>query len=196
MKKILLIIVALIISFNLNAQNKIVTKFLGIPIDGTKAEMIQKLKAKGFTSSPYIKDLLEGEFNGKNVNISVATNNNKVYRIAVFDANEVSTADIILRFNTLCSQFENNGKYKADYRNNRIPEGEDISYEMKIHNKTYEAVFYQLSASSENTEKDHLDTPYIMRPVWFRISEGIKYNKFYIALYYDNEYNHANGEDL
>ena len=40
-----------------------VTKFLGIPVDGSKSEMIQKLKAKGYTSSPLDKDVLVGEFN-------------------------------------------------------------------------------------------------------------------------------------
>jgi hypothetical protein len=32
------------------------------------------------------------------------------------------------------------------------------------------------------------------KSVWFRISEY--YGKYYIVMYYDNEYNHANGEDL
>lgn len=30
--------------------------------------------------------------------------------------------------------------------------------------------------------------------VWFRISE--LYGKYYISMFYDNEYNHADGEDL
>ena len=34
----------------------------------------------------------------------------------------------------------------------------------------------------------------LMKPVWFCISEI--YGKYYISMYYDNEYNHANGEDL
>ena len=196
MKKILFIIAVIITSVTLNAQNKNVTKFLGIPVDGTKAEMMQKLKAKGFVSSPYDNDALVGEFNGKNVNIRVVTNNNKVYRVAVFDADEVGEADIIIRFNTLCSQFENNGKYRSDYRNNRLSEGEDISYEMRINNKTYDAMYYQLSASPETSEADIFDVSYMKRPVWFRIAEGTRYKKFYIVLFYDNEYNRANGEDL
>lgn len=32
------------------------------------------------------------------------------------------------------------------------------------------------------------------KPVWFRICEN--YGEYYITMYYDNEYNHANGEDL
>ena len=32
------------------------------------------------------------------------------------------------------------------------------------------------------------------KPVWFVISEH--YGQYYITMYYDNEYNHSNGEDL
>lgn len=35
---------------------------------------------------------------------------------------------------------------------------------------------------------------FLKKHVWFRIEEY--YGKYYIAMYYDNEYNHANGEDL
>ena len=45
MKKILSIFVLLIASVALYAQSD-VTKFLGIPVDGFKTDMIQKLKAK------------------------------------------------------------------------------------------------------------------------------------------------------
>ena len=87
-------------------QEKDVTKFLGIPIDGYKSEMIQKLKDKGFVYSNY-DDTLSGEFNGSSVTLSVVTNNNKVYRVAVFDTNSYSEGDIKIRFNNLCNQFDN-----------------------------------------------------------------------------------------
>lgn len=32
------------------------------------------------------------------------------------------------------------------------------------------------------------------KPVWFMISE--RFGKYYITMFYDNEYNRANGEDL
>ena len=80
MKKILSIIVLFMISLTLFAQ-KDVTQFLGIPIDGFKPEMIKKLKEKGYVSSSFDKNILEGEFNGTQVNIHIATNNNKVCRI-------------------------------------------------------------------------------------------------------------------
>ena len=89
------------------AQNE-VTKFLGIPVDGYKSKMIQKLKTKGYKYNS-TTDCLEGEFNGKEVQIFVVTNNNKVYRIAVFDKNYTSETDIKINYNKLCSQFERNG---------------------------------------------------------------------------------------
>ena len=52
MKKIL-IALALLLGTTAVAQEKDVTKFLGIPIDGSKSDMIQKLKEKGFVPSAY-----------------------------------------------------------------------------------------------------------------------------------------------
>ena len=72
MRKLITLAVALMISSICFAQ-KDVTKFLGIPVDGTKSAMIQKLKDKGYTYNSR-KDCLEGEFNGRNVEIYVVTN--------------------------------------------------------------------------------------------------------------------------
>jgi hypothetical protein len=82
LKKIIQIFILLILPIALYAQ-KDVTQFLDIPVDGFKPEMIKKLKSKGYTINQYSEDILEGEFNGTDVNIGIATNNNKVWRIAV-----------------------------------------------------------------------------------------------------------------
>ncbi len=228
MKKLMSIVVLLAVSVALHAQ-KSVTEFLGIPVDGTKSEMIRKLKAKGFESNLYDKDLLEGEFNGQDVQVNVVTNNNKVYRIFILDANPTNEALIKIRFNNLCYQFNNNnGKYLTG-RDQTIPEDEDISYEMSVNSKTYEAIFFQKlpadSIEAENkanailsekytpeqlanpTEEIELDifqtkvktysdtlSNCYNRIVWFRIIES--YGKYYIAMYYDNDYNQADGSDL
>jgi hypothetical protein len=134
------------LSVTLYAQ-KDVTQFLGIPVDGYKPEMIQKLKTKGFTINPLTKDVLDGEFNGTDVNVFIATNNNKVWRIALADANHVNETDIKIRFNNLIKQFQNNKNYSSTSDSTilkyTIPEDEDISYEMTVKNKRYQAVFYQ-----------------------------------------------------
>ena len=86
---------------------KDVTQFLDIPVDGYKPEMIKKLKSKGFTINRHNEDILDGEFNGTNVNIAFATNNNKVWRICVFDVNTTDETNIKIRFNNLIQQFVN-----------------------------------------------------------------------------------------
>lgn len=180
------------ISMLVNAQTqvypkeRIVTKFLGIPVDGTKNDMIQKLKNKGFKyDSTY--DLLEGEFNGMNVTIGVVTNNNKVYRICIIDNYMCDEGQIKIRFNNLCNQFENNSKYItiSDFT---LSDKEDISYEMNVNNKVYQAVYYQYYSDTDTDEE------ITNRSVWFTINK--QYGKYQIVLYYDNGYNQANGDDL
>ncbi len=224
MKRIILMMIAMMISFSSFAQNKDVTKFLGIPVDGTKTEMKQKLIAKGFVPKK-MGDLewLEGEFNGTDVQAFIVTNNNKVWRIMLADKNRVDEAQIKIRFNILVSQFENNKRY-IPLDKYTLSDEEDISYEMTVHNKIYAAYYSQnpdfenidtkvqiaikekysaeeLKNPSETIKKDIADITdkitfdeFSMKPVWFRI---VSYNgEYYISMYYDNEYNHANGEDL
>jgi len=195
MKKILFILLLNILALTGNAQNNDITKFLGIPIDGTKTEMIQKLQSKGFIlkEKGAETERMEGEFNGQKVNLYLVTNNRKMCRIMVADKTHIGEADIIVRFNTLLRQFENNENYEPSPVNEYIDEDEDISYEMTCHNKRYEATFYQKSKEDKiliNPKWDKL----LMRSVWFMIAEY--YGKYYIAIFYDNEYNRANGKDL
>jgi hypothetical protein len=221
--------VLFIIQITLYAQ-KDVTQFLGIPVDGYKPEMILKLKDKGFTISPDDKDVLVGQFNGTDVNIFIQTNNNKVCRIMVTEVNTFNATDIKIRFNNLLQQFEKNEKYmtaSSAPQEYKIPDDDDISYEMSVNKKRYEAAFYQmpikidtvliaekiksklaskyteeqLSNPTEELQKEMLTTglSYMLeifskKSVWFMINE--LYGKFYILIYYDNEYNRANGEDL
>ena len=176
MRKIFSIMAMCLFAVALYAQDRVVTRFLGIPVDGTKAEMMQKLKAKGFTSNSYNSDLLDGEFNGRSVHIGVITNNNKVYRVGVVDENFVGEADIKIRFNDLCGQFERNVKYRALSPEQSLSDDEDISYGMTVKNKKYDAVFLQKeSADAEDSLSDY------MRSVWFTISE--EYGKYRIIIF-------------
>lgn len=192
MKNLLVIVMWFVFALSVQAQKE-VTRFLGIPVDGTKAEMIQKIKAKGFIPSRYDSEMLEGEFNGKNVWVMVATNNRKVYRVAVIDANTCGETDIRIRFNTLLKQFKNNGKYMSDPDNAAIPDDEDISYECTIHDKRYEAIFYQYPENMKDVSEELVEDA-LKRSVWFMIKkDGTDYR---IIMYYDNVYNQANGDDL
>lgn len=233
MKKAVFMIL-LLVSVFANAQ-KDVTKFLGIPVDGNKSEMKKKLIAKGFSYNAQ-GDFLEGEFNGRDVQLFIATNNNKVWRIMVCDANSCDETDIKIRFNKLCDQFSRNKKYIAAHMGEgdyTISESEDISYEMIIRNKRYEAAYFQVpdtnlidslsylqkikevllqnfteeqlkNPSKELIEKieqleikEYIDITFDLiknKSVWFLINE--KYGRYFISIFYDNEYNHSDGEDL
>lgn len=184
MKNLFSIAMAVMFSVMAYAQQD-VTRFLGIPVDGSKSGMISKLKTKGYQ---YVSELdcLEGEFNGTDVKILIVTNNNKVWRIAIIDDNTKDVSQIRLRFNMLCKQFENNSKY-ASFGDQTISEDEDISYEITVHDKQYQASFYQKSGTT-------IDAAIENRSVWFTIVE--RYGKYCIAMFYDNKYNQANGEDL
>lgn len=123
-----------------------VTKFLGIPVDGSKLEMIEKLEAKGFKRSQFEnQEYLVGEFNGTNVQVFIVTNNDKVWRIMVADESCRGETDIKIRFNKLCEQFVNNGRYIPLSDNLNISNDEDLEYEITVNDKRYEAAFAQLS---------------------------------------------------
>lgn len=224
--KTLLFTLLLCFSVAMHAQ-KDVTKFLGIPVDGSKAEMMQKLEEKGFSklTDKQLNNMLEGEFNGHDVYVSIVTNNNKVWRIGLMDKNLVGERDIQIRFNRLCEQFKNNSNY-ITFQADPIPDDEDISYETTVNNKRYEAIFYQTTIMDSTAivqqiqsfiknkyTQEQIDNPteeikqevfkeatlYTIeiaknKPVWFMVSNS--YGKYYISMFYDNEYNHANGEDL
>lgn len=167
MKKLLFSLLATLLTLSLYAQND-VTTFLGIPVDGFKSEMRQKLIAKGFTPKKVgTNEYLEGEFNGTDVHIYIATNNNKVYRIMVCDANTQDEANIKIRFNKLVNQFENNKRYTA-LDQYTISDTEDISYEMLVHKKNFDALFYQ------NPDMEKVDTLALQNKIREQLLEKYK----------------------
>lgn len=158
MKRIFIMLIVAMLSFSVDAQNlstkevskayaeamkSDVTTFLGIPVDGTVLSMKQKLIAKGFKQD---SNMLSGQFNGQDVYLSIVANKGKVWRVAVINKTPVSEAQIKLQFNALVRQFKNSAKYdNVEEYNPTIDESEDISHEMLVNNKEYEAHFYQKS---------------------------------------------------
>lgn len=220
-----------IVSIGAQAQKKEITKFMGIPIDGTKTAMIQKLRAKGFTYNA-LKDELEGEFNGRESVVKILTNKDKVWRIAVIEKDLKTASEVKSRFNTLCYQFERNHKYVpanfiiAGYVRVNIgpdefviPNDVDVYYEIELKEKRFKASYFQLSDSVLNHSDDlwskrnnfeittkqyqdsiinlmqkYYDDNYRKRLVWFEI-QG-QHGQYTILIFYDNENNESNGEDL
>ena len=204
-----------------------VTLFMGIPVDGKKTDFIQCLKKKGF-SLDYHSDegVMSGKFNGKDVDVYIQTNNDKVCRIVVSDKTETrSESDIRIAFNKLIRQFKNNDRYvEYPIPNEEISEDTDLSYEITVNKKRFQAEFYQRplevdsidveeisniqkriedAKSKKNTiealeifgEFDKYFKKYFANKfVWFMISES--YGRYSITIFYENGYNMANGEDL
>ena len=172
---------ALFASMAISAQtNSNVLKFMGIPVDGNKTQVIQKLEEKGFKYDS-INDCLTGQFNGQDSHIIVSTNKNKVDRIIVRNTTETDETNIRIEYNNLLHQFNNNSKYITIGENKFIPEDEDISHEINIHDKRYEADFYL----KDNTTQGM---------VWFMILRS--FGQYSIVIFYENLNNRPNGEDL
>ena len=198
MRKFLTLLAMIAISASVFAQKEVI-KFMGIPVDGSPTEMIKKLKAKGFkTDEGFMRDVkrglidwdepevLTGRFNGEIVRVSLVVGQNKVWRIFLSDKDNRDETQIKIRFNTLVRQFEGNGKYVPYYVDEQtIADDEDISYQMTVNKKRYEATFLQKGEDGTVDEK---------RSVWFTISQ--RFDGYCICMYYDNEYNQADGSDL
>ena len=141
MKRLLSFIIGILIMCStVFGQSESTLKFLGIPVDGSKSEMVKALKAKGFEYDSE-SGFLIGDFNGKKSQIAIAENHGKVYRVVIFNADTYDEGQIKVMFNNLIHQFENNDKYFYIFPNNIIPEDEDIHYEILVNKKQYIAEF-------------------------------------------------------
>ena len=197
MRKFLTLLAMIAISASVFAQKE-VTKFMGIPVDGSPTEMVKKLKAKGFTTDEdamqVVKrglidwdgpEVLTGRFNGEKVRVFLGVEQNKVWRIYLSDKDSRDETQIKIRFNNLVRQFENNDKYIPYFDEQTIADDEDISYQMTVNKKRYDAYFVQ---------KGEDGTVDVKREVWFLIIQ--RFDGYYIYMYYDNKYNEADGSDL
>lgn len=226
MKRLMTLMIVAMISVISFAQND-VTKFLGIPVDGTVEEMKAKLIQKGFKEDNGGLGNLIGRFNGKDVNVFIVENKGKVYRIMVSDQRAVGETDIRIQFNNLYSQFLNNNKYLPVNQDTSymIPSTEDISYEMTVNNKRYEADFYQSNTDTTYIRRCIIETalakygkeqvmtlskeqwdnlmPLVLEREMNDLQKRIvwfmisgAFGRYYLTIFYDNCYNMANGEDL
>ena len=145
MRKLIAILSLLFFSFVALGQTEKegTIKFLGIPVDGSKEEMISKLKEKGFVYNSFF-DEIKGEFNGRDVNLYIRTHHGLVDRVCVVFPS-TGKRQVIQEYNNLLSQFQSNEKYMELLPNTKIPSTENIDYEMSIRNKTYSSSFSYIS---------------------------------------------------
>ena len=185
MKRLFTILFSLMLTVTLLAQNN-VTTFLGIPVDGSKAEFIQKLMDKGFVMD-YKLDMLTGKFNGRDSYINISENNGKVWRVSVIDKTSKDETQIKIDFNYLTALFRQDGKYIGHDDNRMLDESDHISYDVRIRHKQYQNVFYQKDISDKAIDTN--------KTVWFLLNE-ISYGQYALVIMYDNKYNEDNGENL
>ena len=185
MKRLLSFIIGILIMCStVFGQSEGTLKFLGIPVDGSKSEMVAALKSKGFRYDSN-SGFLVGDFNGRESHIWIVENHGKVYRVVVFDANTCDAGQIRIRFNNLIHQFENsNDKYYYTVPNNPIPEDEDISYEISVNNKQYSAEFIYNPLYGNDELRDRLINEVIEELGLEKIKDektagGITYGEFY-----------------
>jgi len=222
MRQLLTLLFAIILSTATYAQDNTL-KFLGIPVDGSKSEIISALEQKGFKKLVIDNEqVLVGDFIGRKSTIIVHAHRNSVDRISVSYWYCVDAAQIKIDFNNLLTQFNNIDKYVSLSENSPIPDIENIRYEMTVNDKRYYASWYlkpeftdderakyaDLIEELEKKTEAELTQDEISRAssalefilskltgqVWFTIQQ---YNSGYsIMIYYDNLKNRPNGEDL
>lgn len=148
MKRLISFCFMVLCAMTLCAQ-KDVTTFLGIPVDGTYSAMRQKLIAKGFKPQRLGRDeYFSGRFNGEDVQLFIVSNNNKVWRIALFEVVPRTEAQIKIHFNSLVSQFESNKRY-VSLADQTLSDSENLWYGMNIQHINYQAIFYQYTPKVE-----------------------------------------------
>ena len=186
MKKLLSFIIGILIMCStVFGQSESTLKFLGIPVDGSKSEMVKALKAKGFEYDSE-SGFLIGNFNGKKSQIAIAENHGKVYRVVIFNADTYDEGQIKVMFNNLIHQFENNDKYFYIFPNDPIPEDEDIHYEILVHKKQYIAEFRYNPLYGNDELRDRLVNEAVEEHKLFleenkdeKTIGGITYEEFY-----------------
>jgi hypothetical protein len=144
----------------------------------------------------------------------------------VADANYIDETNIKIRFNRLCSQFKNNDRYVSFDEcclsdNEDISYGISARkkrYEANFYQKPaqldsstffegmhkYLLEYFTMEQLADPTEEQkeemgrlalqYSKALFAKKPVWFMIDEMS--GEYRILMFYDNEYNHANGEDL
>ena len=185
MKKKSLFVVMLVMLCSIATSAQKVIDFMGIPIDGTKAELFAKLKENGFqeTDKP---NLLVGQFDDLPVEVVVSDNGrDKVYELDLrYEIGNDETL-AIERYNGLLLKFRNDPKYNDSY-SKLIPEGEPISEKLRSDSHLYASCFTQRGANGYVQIK-------LLKTNNWKDEERYKLANFVIYIEYINAANSPNG---
>jgi hypothetical protein len=131
------------VSSGLVDTDETVFKFVGVPIGGTKEQMYNSLKEKGFERKSY-EDFMTGMFNGESVTLFISTNHGIVDRIKVMYPRCSEVNDTRVKYNTLLSRFNRNAKYICVNPRPEVPADERIYMKLQANTKEYDAVYFFL----------------------------------------------------
>lgn len=116
-------------------------KFVGVPIGGTKEQMFNALKAKGFEMG---YNGMTGMFNGEHVTLHLNTNHGIVDWVKVVYPRCSEENDTRIKYNTLLSRFNRNAKYVCVNPRAEVPAEERIYWKINENTKYYDAVYFYL----------------------------------------------------
>ena len=119
-------------------------KFVGVPIDGTKEQMIEALEEKGFQKEPFNDSMATGMFNGELVTLFLSTNHGIVDRVKVVYPRCNAANDTRVKYNMLLSRFNRNAKYVCVNTRPEVPADENIYLKLQANTKEYDAVYFFL----------------------------------------------------
>ena len=150
MKRMYFFLAAAMMVIGMMAQNHS-TKFLGIPIDGAKQEMIRNIQSKGFIYNRQL-DCFTGVFNGEKVVVALRTYNEKVCQVSVINLQTYSEKQVKDKFNNLMKQFNNHPNYiSATLDQTYIDKKERLSKEITKNGKKYAAYYLQITHDLDTT---------------------------------------------
>ena len=198
--------ILMFLTLSLNAQDNVI-KFMGISIDGSKSEMINKLQEKGFAPDQVLIDLenaqnevirqggeipegrirerdgdyfMHGYFDGNDSKVIIVSYNKKVYQVMVVIDNPYNEFNAKIQFDLYVEQLSK--KYTLFYNFAKDILDKDLT--MPFDNPI-KAVF---TTAYDESEKPHgMITLEMSHP---------RYKEFYLAFRYYNMDNMPNGEDL
>ena len=197
----------MLLTLSLNAQDNVM-KFMGIPIDGSKSEMIEKLQKKGFAPEQVEIDLekeeddyiraggeisegrvrerdgeyfMHGYFDGKRCNVIISSYNNKVYQIMVVIEDSYNELNGKVQYNLYVERLNKKYTNPIDY---------DFSIDL---DKDLSAPFENNIRAFFTAAYDDQERPHGM--VTIELSHP-RYKEFFIAIRYYNADNMPNGDDL
>ncbi len=193
----------MLMTLSMSAQNDNVIKFMGIPIDGSKSEMISKLEEKGFVTVEGIRRIedaekelerlggeitggkmrendkeyfMNGYFDGKQCTLVIIAYKSKVYKMVVaFEDSYTNKIHAFTSFNYYAEKLQN--KY---YDENNFYKPLDYSDELKL-----DADYFNMFFDREK-----------MGGVTLHITYPKSNMEYHIILDYLNANNMPNGEDL